>query len=181
MEKYCKNCGNLIESKSAIIFCCQSCAASFNNKMRKENGVTTKGKTKEVECINCGKLINVSIHSSTKTWICDECKENKKPVHAKNVKYIHSILEFSKRTVIKILKRMKAKCSICGWNESTCDIHHIVAKKDGGTDDMENLICVCPNCHRVCHTTDKYSTEFLKNLSLDKEYKDWKNFYHPSN
>lgn len=142
---------------------------------------TTKGKTKDVKCIKCGKPIIVSIHSSDKTWMCEDCKKSKKVVHYKNIKYIHSILDFSKRTVMKILKRMKAKCSICGWNESTCDVHHIVAKKDGGTNEMSNLICVCPNCHRVCHTTDKYSIDFLKTLSLDKEYKKWKDFYHPSN
>ena len=52
-----------------------------------------------------------------------------------------------KRTITKILRRANIKCSICGWNESTCDIHHIIHKKDGGSDNMDNLIVVCPNCY----------------------------------
>ena len=76
---------------------------------------------------------------------------------------------------------MGAVCSICGWDESTCDIHHIIPRKNGGNDDMENLIYICPNCHRLCHTTDKFTEEFLKEHSIANKYRDWKNFYHPSN
>lgn len=174
---FCKNCGKEIKHGK---FCCQSCAASFNNKKRFEEGKTTKGRTKETNCIVCGKPIIVSIHTSKNNCKCESCKNHKKP-HCKNVKYIKTILEFSKRTAMKILKRMKAKCSICGWNESTCDIHHIISKKNGGTDEMSNLIYICPNCHRICHTINKYSIEFLKSHSLDKEYPNWINYYHPSN
>lgn len=82
---------------------------------------------------------------------------------------------------MKIIKRANLKCVICGWGESTCDIHHIVPKKNGGSNANDNLIIVCPNCHRIIHTTDKYSTEFLKDFSVDKTFKNWKDFYHKSN
>lgn len=38
MERKCKNCNRPLENKYGINFCSQSCAASFNNKMRKTNG-----------------------------------------------------------------------------------------------------------------------------------------------
>lgn len=68
-----------------------------------------------------------------------------------------SILGISKRTTHKILKRAGVACSICHWSEASCDLHHIEAKAKGGSDLNDNLVVVCPNCHRVIHTTDKYS------------------------
>lgn len=60
-----------------------------------------------------------------------------------------SIMELSKRTVSKILVRVKAKCSRCGWNEESCDIHHIRGRKIPNADSHDNLSCLCPNCHRL--------------------------------
>ena len=31
------------------------------------------------------------------------------------------------------------------------DIHHIIPIEDGGTDDPENLILLCSNCHHLFH------------------------------
>ena len=33
---------------------------------------------------------------------------------------------------------------------------------------IDNLILVCPNCHRIIHSNKKYSIEYLQNLSIDK-------------
>ena len=49
----CLTCGGKL-NKSQIKFCCKSCAATYNNKLRT---TTTKGKTKNVKCIKCGKEI----------------------------------------------------------------------------------------------------------------------------
>lgn len=174
----CLFCNKELTNRNQRKFCSHSCAAQYNNSKRK----LKRGKTKIKHCIECGKEIEVSIYSSQKSWYCDEHDKRKnKSVHTKDITYVKSILEFSKRTAVKILKRMGAVCSICGWSESTCDIHHIIPRKNGGNDDMENLIYICPNCHRLCHTTDKFTEEFLKEHSIANKYRDWKNFYHPSN
>ena len=134
------------------------------------------------QCKYCKKDMETSIYTSSKYFICNQCKTKKhhRP-HFIPLTDTSSILDLSKRTAMLVLKRMNAKCSICGWNESTCDIHHIKHKKDGGTNEMSNLIYICPNCHRLCHTTDRFSLEFLKSKSIANEYHDWKKFYHPSN
>lgn len=41
-------------------------------------------------------------------------------------------------------------CSICG-NSGDVDIHHKIPIKDGGTNEIENLIAVCRNCHEKLH------------------------------
>lgn len=41
------------------------------------------------------------------------------------------------------------ECKICNFPIS--DVHHIIPKKYGGTDDMDNLVNLCPNHHRSFH------------------------------
>lgn len=68
------------------------------------------------------------------------------------------------RLTRRFLMREQFECAICGWNESKCDVHHIVS----GEESFENLIIVCPNCHRVIHKNKKYSLEFLKERNITK-------------
>lgn len=132
------------------------------------------------------------------TYICEKCgnsfisyfkirKERKKHCDNCKQKYPHyhddpkTILDLSKRTITKILCRANIGCSICGWNKSTCDIHHIIPRKNNGSDEISNLIIVCPNCHRIIHNSNVYSEEYLKELSIDKTFNNWKDFYHIKN
>ena len=41
-------------------------------------------------------------------------------------------------------------CSICGW-VGHCDTHRIKHGKDGGKYRIDNIIILCPNCHRYYH------------------------------
>jgi hypothetical protein len=47
--------------------------------------------------------------------------------------------------------KMKDTCELCGWNKAPCDIHHKIHRAKGGPDTHDNLICICPNCHRMQH------------------------------
>jgi 5-methylcytosine-specific restriction endonuclease McrA len=86
-----------------------------------------------------------------------------------------TILKLSKRTVAKILKRLNIGCSVCGWNKAALDIHHIVARKDGGSDDHKNLTAVCPNDHRLAQLG---LIEKSKLMTLHEQVGErWKEFY----
>jgi len=50
-------------------------------------------------------------------------------------------------------------CERCGG--TAVDIHHIVYKSHGGTDDFDNLIGLCRKCHDWCHS-DASRAEELK-------------------
>ena len=167
--------------------CSSSCANSrimtAERRQKIKKGVKSyieKNKSK-VEysyiCDKCGKkfVSKVKIRNDRYKH-CEDCKQ-----HRQHVINPTSILDVSKRTISKILHRANKGCAICGWNESTCDIHHIVERKNGGSDNTDNLIIVCPNCHRIIHTTTKYSKQFLLSLTIDKTFVNWKDFYHISN
>ena len=105
---YCKQCGSLL-NKPGRKFCSSSCAAKYNNKKRIESNVSTKGKTKTVQCLKCGSKIEVSIHSSKTTWICDHCR---------NIHYQKKLI--NRRT------RYLKKCIICGkeyWAYTSTSCH----------------------------------------------------------
>ena len=162
----CKFCGKML-NKSQKVFCSQSCSAKYNNKF-------ISRKTKESRtCVVCGKDFMCSVHVKKCNSVCDDCKKHNRP-HNKEAKFI---LDYSKRTVTKILKRSGHGCEICGWNDETCDIHHITPVSKGGTNEHDNLIIVCPNCHRKCHN-NRFSEDFLRSKSIKNTFKDWKTYYN---
>ncbi len=46
------------------------------------------------------------------------------------------------------LRRDKARCRICGF-DTTVEVHHIIARRHGGPDTLDNLITLCPNHHTM--------------------------------
>lgn len=109
---------------------------------------------------------------------CEKCKQ-KRP-HKKNINQITSIYQLSSRTRKKIMKKMNIGCYICGWKQASLDTHHIVYKSQNGGDEHFNLIHVCPNCHRIIHTTNKFDKQFLIKITIQKNKQfqsNWKNFY----
>lgn len=109
---------------------------------------------------------------------CPDCRRN--VVHFKE--HIESLLQMSKRTVAKVLKRVGAKCSMCGWCEASCDVHHIIPKSKGGSDTNDNLVILCPNCHRKVHDgVATFTEEEMKHKAVSTQWGKFIDAYHPSN
>lgn len=47
-----------------------------------------------------------------------------------------------------LYKLWGGKCAICGFDE-VIEVHHIIPRRIGGTDELENLIVLCPNHHSL--------------------------------
>ena len=45
-------------------------------------------------------------------------------------------------------ERAGCQCEYCGEEFDSPDVHHIKPRKEGGSNDRNNLIVLCPNCHR---------------------------------
>ena len=46
------------------------------------------------------------------------------------------------------MDRAERKCEWCGEKTTAPEVHHIKPRREGGPNDPENLIVLCPNCHR---------------------------------
>lgn len=51
-----------------------------------------------------------------------------------------------------ILHRDNYTCQCCGKKNCRLEVHHIKFKSNGGTDDEENLLTLCEDCHKGVHT-----------------------------
>ena len=50
-----------------------------------------------------------------------------------------------------ILHRDNYTCQCCGKKNCRLEVHHIKFRRNGGTDDEENLITLCKDCHKGVH------------------------------
>lgn len=62
------------------------------------------------------------------------------------------------------------KCEVCGFNyKPILQIHHIVPVSEFGNNQRDNIICVCPNCHKALHhiysTFNGEKCEYIYSLS----------------
>lgn len=159
--KTCENCGREHDgSYGSGRFCSTKCSRGFSTKAKRQE-------------------INEKV--SKKLRLSDEEIENRNLI--KRASFFReneatSILDLSNRTVFKIIRRMKLSCSICNWYHENvvCDIHHIIQKKYNGTNNMNNLTYICPNCHRLVHSGIIDSNELV---SLEDYIGDtWKKYYY---
>jgi len=64
-------------------------------------------------------------------------------------------------TVDRIMHRCGRRCCICRrFAPLQLQVHHIVERQDRGSDDEDNLIALCANCHVSAHTSTKMSRAF---------------------
>ena len=48
----------------------------------------------------------------------------------------------------------KPECYFCN-RQDILEKHHIIPKSMGGKNDIENILSLCPNCHRILHKSMK--------------------------
>ena len=51
-----------------------------------------------------------------------------------------------------ILNRDNYTCQICKAKNTRLEVHHIIYRSNGGTDDENNLITLCKDCHKKIHS-----------------------------
>jgi len=55
-------------------------------------------------------------------------------------------MSISQKIRDKLLVEVQHRCTIC--HEKCFEIHHIIEQAEGGSDEEDNLIVMCPNCHQ---------------------------------
>lgn len=67
--------------------------------------------------------------------------------------------------VDRMMVKCARRCCICRrFRPTKLQVHHIVERSDGGSDDEDNLIVVCLSCHTDVHT----KVPFARRFSVDE-------------
>ena len=65
-----------------------------------------------------------------------------------------------------VLHRDNYTCQCCGKKHIKLEVHHIIFRSLGGTNDERNLITLCEKCHKLVHDGILILTKKLKKSSL---------------
>ena len=127
-------------------------------------------------CFVCGKPLPKS-KSNNRKYCSTMCRR----IAERTPERIKHITDRNNRmgTIKNLVYRAYGyKCAICGWQIADhlikgksgnlysygCEIHHIVPVAEGGHEEDDNLILLCPNCHKVANE-GFYSPEKLKSMT----------------
>ena len=65
-----------------------------------------------------------------------------------------------------VMNRDSYTCQICGAKNTRLEVHHIVYRSKGGTDNEDNLITLCESCHKKIHKGEINVSLKAKKLKL---------------
>lgn len=147
MEKYvrqpncnCKICEKPIYRRpfqliKGLVYCSQECYG--------------KSCTVLVACIICGNEYKKGLHKKT----CSRACANKLRIGTLYTgRPLKDKVKNSKALKVRLIKLRGSCCERCNFaNTTILNIHHKIRRADGGTDDIDNLELICPNCHAEEH------------------------------
>lgn len=109
-------------------------------------------------CPICGKEFE-AYPSSQKKYCSAQCRRKAQLIQTRTRVIPNRVL--NRKTLQEIAKYdYYRKCAICGWTlrdsnkagpMGGCELHHIIPISEGGEDSRDNLILLCPNCHKMAH------------------------------
>ena len=140
----CKICGKPVYRRPVELlrsngnaYCSQSCF-----------GVSSQ---KQVMCPVCGNKFSSQRDRKTCSRACAN-------INRKGVRYKRSVHSSNdKAQDVRALKKVLitnrgAHCQRCGYSDvNIFQVHHIIRRSDGGTNDLNKLELVCSNCHAEIH------------------------------
>lgn len=138
VEKICQTCGKSFQADSREVnrgngkYCSQTCSSKAPKALQ----------YKQV-CKHCGQEFMSA--SKAAKYCSDSCKQKNYRAKQKSL----SEDGVSIKTYYKIFENIS--CEICAWDKTSRDLHHIIEVSIGGTNELNNIVCVCPNCHRMIH------------------------------
>jgi len=149
----CAHCGKQFERRDAeakrtgMKFCSSQCAGTVSGGKASR---THPGKSYMKKCEWCGTEFKV-LASKPRKFCCRKCNDMARSTMyggENNPNYRHGQNQTSAGYTAR--KRYDSKCILCGF-DVVVQIHHIVPKNEGGTNEPENLAVLCPNHHAMAH------------------------------
>ena len=118
------------------------------------------------------KIQRIRILASIDELFTERKKKIKQQRNLLVLEYRKEIAKYKK----SILDLRMNQCELCGFDLlDLLEIHHVLPLQQGGDNSLENILCLCPTCHRIVH---KYISS-LQNNNVDIDsIGDWfKNHY----
>lgn len=138
-----KECGKTFEtSDRRQRFCSHSCAASATTRGRKLTEAQKQAVSRSLKKFWKKKRL---ADPNYKQYMQQMGQNSQKGKHGEP----RNIFDMSYSTKLKVIKRMRLPCSVCGWDEELCDLHHIRGRGGKDPHNHNNLTNLCPNCHRL--------------------------------
>lgn len=161
VEKECLQCKKMFNGTELFmknrVYCSNACRDNFR---RINTGSANPSYTSfEMECSICGnKFITQPARIKKHQVYCSmECGREGRRRKISNTR--RKSITLGKNAA---RRRDDFKCRICAFDFVTA-VHHIIPKNSGGTDDLANLITLCPNHHYMAHA-NLYEPEYLLSL-----------------
>jgi predicted nucleic acid-binding Zn ribbon protein len=134
------------------LFCSQSCATSYNNKLTKRKNVNVN------HCVQCGQVIPArGKYCSTQCQALFRQQQYITRWKQGLESGLSGEYNVSRRIKRYLMEKFDCKCSQCRWGETNpftgnipLEVHH----KDGNylNNSEDNLDLLCPNCHALTET-----------------------------
>jgi hypothetical protein len=153
MEKYirrpncnCKVCNKEIYRRpnqlenSSNVFCGYECYSKWCTIL--------------IKCSVCGTEYRSGLHKKT----CSKACANKLKIgsHYNSGRPIKDVVKTQQALKNRLITLRGCNCEKCGCTKtSILNVHHKIRKVDGGSDDLDNLQLICPNCHAEIHYGNK--------------------------
>ena len=159
----CSQCGRTYyrkpsERKLNNNYCSRTCANQARSRTLQDIPDLRTVQGVEVVCQNCNASFHVKPHKVGKAKFCSRAcahatrfgqqspSEHKGMPGNSNPNFRGTNNATTARE--NAIKFFGKRCMICGWAE-VVDVHHIIPRRHGGTNNLDNLIVLCPNHHRL--------------------------------
>lgn len=132
----------------------------------------------------CPMMLSAGIEEYQKAEQEEAQKTSDDEVHARAkaagsyapVQYTSQTMQYRRNEYIAADAKRRAvgKCQLCGktpfldkQNNAYLEVHHIIWLSKGGADALENVVALCPNCHRKMHINpENNDIQKLKEIAL---------------
>jgi hypothetical protein len=158
----CENIFSVIPSMKNRVYCSNECR---DNHRRKRTGEKHPLYNRtHINCGVCNKEITITpslLKRKRKIYCSKECG------HIAQANALRGKVKVTNRSGKRSARvRDGNKCVMCGFEHAVA-VHHIVSVKDGGSNELTNLVTLCPNHHYMAHMNmipiddlKKYASEF---------------------
>ena len=150
VERACQFCGKTFSGTAAAmrgrVYCSSACR---DEERRQCTGALSQSYTPRitVACATCGAPVSVTpgrLGARFDQYCSPECGRDgqRRKLKGRQKEASHW------RTLAK--RVYGSRCVVCGF-DPIVEVHHLQPRSQGGSDEIENLVPVCPNHHAMAH------------------------------